>query len=194
MLKIGITGGIGTGKTTVCKIFQSLGIPVFYADEQAKALMNTDAKLIQQIKDRFGEETYDSSNQLNRARLASLVFTDEKALKELNSFVHPATFQAFKEWQKGKEAPYCLHEAAILFESGAFKTCDYIVLVSSPLELRMKRIKNRDNKSVAEIQAIMDKQLPEEEKAERSDFILINDEKKALIPQVLKLHQELLKR
>lgn len=194
MLKIGITGGIGTGKTTVCKIFQSLGIPVFYADEQARALMNTDAKLIQQIKDRFGEETYDSSNQLNRARLASLVFTDEKALKELNSFVHPATFQAFKEWQKGKEAPYCLHEAAILFESGAFKTCDYIVLVSSPLELRMKRIKNRDNKSVAEIQAIMDKQLPEEEKAERSDFILINDEKKALIPQVLKLHQELLKR
>lgn len=178
MLKIGITGGIGTGKTTVCKIFQSLGIPVFYADEQARALMNTDAKLIQQIKDRFGEETYDSSNQLNRARLASLVFTDEKALKELNSFVHPATFQAFKEWQKGKEAPYCLHEAAILFESGAFKTCDYIVLVSSPLELRMKRIKNRDNKSVAEIQAIMDKQLPEEEKAERSDFILINDEKK----------------
>jgi dephospho-CoA kinase len=194
MLKIGITGGIGTGKTTICKVFEVLGIPVFYADTVAKQLMHTDQLLIQDIKEVFGTEAYSENGELDRKYLASIVFNNEEHLNKLNSLVHPAVFRAHDAWiNEHLQAPYVLKEAALLFESGSYKMSDYNILVISPLDLRIKRVIKRDGISEAEVKSRIDKQLSDEEKEKLTDFMLQNDESQLLIPQVLTLHQNFLK-
>lgn len=194
MLKIGITGGIGSGKTTVCKVFEILKIPVFYADDAAKSVMNKDPHLIDAIKREFGSELYSEEEILDRKALAKLVFNNSQALEKLNSLVHPAAIQAFEDWSKEQDSPYVIKEAAILFESGSYKDCDFTILVYTPENLRIKRVMKRDNTTEAEVRARIDKQMPEDKKRELSDFVIENDGSTALLPQVLSLHDYFLSR
>ena len=192
MLKIGLTGGIGSGKTTVSKIFSMLGIPVFYADEAAKSVMNTDKLLIENIKQSFGSDAYDAESQLNRKFLAEIVFNDAQKLFALNKLVHPAVFRSYEFWLVRQTSPYILKEAAILFESGSYQFCDKIILVTAPEDIRIERVCLRDGISKDEVKARIDKQLSDDVTLKLADFRIINDEKQLLIPQVLKLHHQFL--
>jgi dephospho-CoA kinase len=190
MFKVGITGNIGSGKTTVCKIFEVLGIPVFYADDAAKDVMVTDAELIAGIKQAFGDEAYFDDNTLNRKHIAGIVFNDKEQLAKLNSLVHPAVFRAFDQWVlHQKNAPYVLKEAAILFESGSYKKCDRAIMVTAPLNLRIKRVTTRDGITADEVKSRNDRQFTEEKKLALADDVIINDDTQLVIPQVLKLHE-----
>jgi dephospho-CoA kinase len=189
MLKIGITGNIGSGKTTVSKIFELLGVPVFYADWEAKEVMTNDSTLINDIKSAFGKESYFDNGALNRKHLASIVFNNSDELKKLNSLVHPAVFRVFDQWVKNHpKAPYVLKEAAILFESGSYKLCDYSILVKAPLQTRIERVVKRDMLSAAEIERRDEKQFSEEKKSSLANIFINNDGSELVIPQVLKLH------
>jgi len=193
MLKVGITGGIGSGKSTICRLFELLGVKVFYADTVAKAIMNTDEELISGLIKTFGSQTY-VNGQLNRSYLGSIVFNDPEKLSALNALVHPAVFRAFDNWAaENADQPYVLKEAALLFESGSYKMCDRNILVTAPVDLKIKRIQKRDQLSPGEIQARMDKQFTDEEKLKFADIVLKNDEQELLIPQVLALHERFLK-
>ncbi|SEQ91178.1 dephospho-CoA kinase [Pedobacter rhizosphaerae] len=196
MLKVGITGGIGSGKTTVCKIFEVLGIPVFYADPEAKNIMIKDEVLIAGIKETFGEESYFSDGTLNNKHLAGIVFNNEAELKKLNALVHPAVFRGFDNWEKQipSNTSYTLKEAALLFESGSYKMCDINILVTAPPEVKIARVIQRDGISEEQVKARMDKQLPDEEKMRLADYLIINDEKNSLIEQVLGLHKQFLEK
>lgn len=191
MLKVGITGGIGSGKTTVCKLFELLSIPVFYADEVAKNIMHTDEKLKQNIIETFGDNAYNQEGILNRKYIADIVFNDAEQLKSLNALVHPAVFSAFDNWYRMQSAPYIIKEAALLFESESYKKCDYNILVSAPHLLKLKRVMERDHVSAHEVELRMAKQLTDEQKQKLADFNLVNDENQLLIPQVLNLHKNL---
>ncbi|MDF2432291.1 MAG: dephospho-CoA kinase [Mucilaginibacter sp.] len=189
MLKIGLTGNIGSGKTTVSKVFEILGIPVFYADEEAKKTMVNDAVLIKDIKAAFGEESYFNDGTLNRKHIASIVFNNQEKLAKLNSLVHPATFRAFDAWLgKIKNVPYVLKEAALLFESDSYKMCNHTIMVQAPLETRIKRVMQRDHLSREEIESRNANQFPEDKKTQLADYIIKNDDQQLVIPQVLKLH------
>ena len=196
MLRIGITGGIGSGKTTVAKIFEVLGVPVYYADVAAKRLMNEDKLLQQNIIGHFGSAIFENK-QLNRGLLASIVFNDPEKLSLLNSIVHPVTIADAEKWMKqvakadGKETPYAIKEAALLFESGAQKKLDYVIGVNAPYKLRLQRAMQRDNLSKEEIESRMVKQMDETKKMNLCNFIITNDEVQLLIPQVLELHKKL---
>lgn len=193
MLKIGITGGIGSGKTTVCKVFELLGVPVFYADDVAKSIMHTDPILKSGILDAFGQNSYTQSGELNRSYISSIVFNDKHELEKLNSLVHPAVFRAFDTWVLSqKEASYVIKEAALLYESDAYKMCDQSILVISPIETRISRVKARDGISAEDIQLRMNRQFSDEQKMKFADYILSNDEKQLLIPQIIQLHQQFL--
>ncbi len=191
MLKVGITGGIGSGKTTICRIFETLGIPVFYADMVAKEIMVNDAILIQGVKDSFGEESYLPGGILNNKHIAGIVFNDELELAKLNAMVHPAVFRAFDNWvvQLPKDTPYILKEAALLFESGSYKMCNKNILVTAPLELKLKRVMNRDGVTADQVKARMDKQFTDEKKIKMADYLINNNETDSLINQVMELHQ-----
>ncbi|GAA4088398.1 dephospho-CoA kinase [Mucilaginibacter panaciglaebae] len=193
MLKIGITGNIGSGKTTVSKLFEVLGIPVFYADTAAKNMMTGDPQLVADIRNAFGDAAYFTDGVLNRKYLANIVFNDDAQLAKLNALTHPAVFRAFDIWVAGiKEAPYVIKEAALLFESASYKMCDYSLLVTAPLKLRIERVTRRDDISPAQVEAREAKQLTQEKKRELADYIIENDETQLLIPQVLKLHETFL--
>lgn len=194
MLKIGITGGIGTGKTTVCKVFETLGIAVFYADLVAKQLMNTDLSLIEGIKKKFGTASYTPAGALNKKFIANIVFNDALALQQLNALVHPAVFNAFELWTQKmpNTMPYVIKETALLFESGSYQTCDKNILVTSPINLRLKRVMARDHVSEKDVLARMDKQFSDEQKVKMADYILKNTEQHSVILQVLSLHQQFL--
>ncbi len=188
MLKVGITGGIGSGKTTVCKIFEVLGIPVYYADDRAKELMQTDVKLITSIKDIFGEEAY-QDEKLNRAFIASKVFDDKPLLAKLNAVVHPAVAEDVMQWMlQHLDKPYVLKEAALLFESGSYKFFDKIITVIAPMEDRIARLITRDNATSEQITARMKNQMSDEEKVELSDYVIYNDAQHKLIPQAFTIH------
>ena len=190
MLKIGITGNMGSGKTTVSKIFEVLGIPVFYADDAAKEVMVTDEILISEIKSAFGDVSYFGDGSLNRKHIADIVFNNAGQLKKLNALVHPATFRAFDAWLKNKvNVPYVLKEAALLFESDSYKMCDYSIMVQAPLELRIKRVMQRDKLTRQEIEGRNAKQFSEEKKSALANYIIKNDDQQLVIPQVLELHQ-----
>lgn len=191
MLRIGITGGIGSGKTTVAKIFETLGIPVYYADDAAKRLMNTDPVIRKKINDTFGN-VYDEQG-LNKQKLASLLFNNPENVKAINAIVHPATIQDAMNWMLQQKAPYALKEAALIFESGSEKELDYVIGVSAPEAIRIQRVTKRDGIDEAEVRKRMNNQLSEEEKINRCDFVIYNDEKQFLTTQVLELHQQLLK-
>jgi len=189
MFKAGLTGNIGSGKTTVSKIFELLGVPVFYADDAAKNAMVTDPVLIEGIRSAFGKSSYFDDGALNRKHIAGIVFNNNGQLAKLNALVHPATFRAFDEWVKNiKEAPYVLKEAALLFESDSYKMCDCSIMIQSPLETRIKRVIQRDGLTREEVESRNSKQLREEEKSTLADYIIINDDVHLVIPQVLELH------
>ncbi len=192
MLKIGITGGIGSGKTTICKIFETLGISVFYADAEAKQIMVTDPVLVNGIKKVFGNESYHDDGRLNSKHISSIVFNDSQTLSQLNALVHPAVFRAFDRWIAAvpSSAPYVLKEAALLFESGSYQHCDLSILVTAPLILKQQRVMARDEITVQQVQARMDKQFSDEQKNEFADFIMVNNEQSSLILQVLHLHEQ----
>ena len=195
MLKIGITGNIGSGKTTVSKLFELIGIPVFYADDAAKILMITDEVLIAGIKQTFGAQSYLDDKTLNRKHIADIVFNNEAQLAKLNALVHPAVFRAFDSWAKEEvkdDVPYVLKEAAVLFESSSYKFCDKTIMVTAPLELRIKRVMHRDNITRQEVLNREARQFTEEKKIQLADYVIKNDESELVIPQVLKLHDTFL--
>ena len=191
IMKVGITGGIGSGKSTVAKVFEELGIPVYYADAAAKKLMNEDELLVAQIQKEFGEASY-VDGKLDRKYLAALVFNNEKKLAMLNSIVHPATLRDSDEWMLQQTTPYALKEAALIFESGANKQLDCVIGVYAPAPLRQQRILERDHATVEEIKARMENQMDEEEKMRLCDYIITNDEQELVVPQVIQIHQELI--
>lgn len=194
MIQVGITGGIGSGKSTVCSIFERLGVPVYYADLRAKQLMEDDKTLRNEIKSNFGEEAYNNDNSLNRVYLSSLVFNNEDKLLLLNSLVHPIVQNDYKSWVSildSKNYPYCLKEAALLVETGSFKMLDKLIVVSAPLEDRISRVMARDNASREQVLNRINAQLPEAEKIKLAHFVIYNDKIMDLMPQVTKIHLSL---
>ncbi|RAI86931.1 dephospho-CoA kinase [Algoriphagus yeomjeoni] len=190
---VGITGGIGSGKTTVAKIFSILGIPVYSADDRAKWLMGNDEELKNQIKNAFGSESYLSDSSLNRSFLANEVFSNPDKVKTINSLVHPAVGKDFLTWASQQNSPYVLKEAALIFETGGEKALDYVINVSSPLKIRIARTLMRDpHRSEEQVNQIINQQLPDEQKNKLADFIIKNTDNKLLIPQALKIHQHLI--
>ena len=189
MLKVGLTGGIGSGKSTVARIFNVLGIPVYSADDAAKRLMAENDELKYNIIRSFGTESY-VNGELNRKYLSAQVFNDSRKIELLNSFVHPATIQDAKQWMGKQHAPYIIKEAALIFESGSNQFLDYVIGVQSPTELRIERAMKRDNISREQVEARMKLQMDEEEKMKKCNFLIVNDEQQRLIPQVLLLHEK----
>lgn len=188
MLKIGITGGIGSGKSIVSNIFKVLGIAVFDADYTAKQIMNENKIVQQHLIDAFGESVF-LNNELNKKYLANIVFNDAYQLEKLNAIVHPATIEAGNQWVKQQKTIYILKEAALLFESGSAADLDYIIGVYAPKIIRIKRVMQRDNVNEHAVINRMNKQIDENLKMKLCDFVIINDEQQLLIPQVLALHK-----
>jgi len=191
MLKIGITGGIGSGKTTVAKVFEVLGIPVYYADDAAKKLMNEDEALKQKIKLQFGESVY-TNGLLNKKLLSDIVFNAPEKLELLNALVHPATLKDAERWMQLQTTAYTLKEAALIFESGAHQNLDYVIGVTAPAPLRILRSMQRDGVTREDVIARMDKQMDDTIKMKLCDFVITNDEQEMLLPQVIALHEKLL--
>ena len=192
MLKIGLTGGIGSGKTTVAQVFELLGVPVYYADAASRRLYHSDPELMQQIKANFGDDMYEG-NQLNRAKMAAVVFSDPEKLELLNQLVHPPTIRDAEKWMKEQTARYVIKEAALLFESGSAAGLDYIIGVQAPVHLRIKRVMDRDGVSREEVQRRMNRQIDDNIKMRLCDFVIRNDEQELVIPQVLELDERLRK-
>jgi len=191
VLRVGLTGGIGSGKSTVANIFNVLGIPVFNADLAARNIMESDEKLIAAVKAEFGEDAY-NGHQLNRKLIAGIVFNDPFRLEKLNALTHPVTIAAAHQWSLQQNTPYTIKEAALMFESAAASGVDYIIGVTAPISLRIKRVIDRDGLTREEILARMDRQIEESIKMKLCDFVLVNDEQQLLITQVLKVHEQLL--
>ena len=191
MLKVGLTGGIGSGKSTVAAIFEVLGIPVYYADAEAKKMMNEDEAIINTIKKIFGEESY-QSGKLNREYISSIVFSNPEKLKELNGIIHPATISGALKWLNQQTSPYSIKEAALIFESYSEKDLDYIIGVTAPEAIRIKRAMLRDNISKEKVESRIKEQMNEVEKMNLCNFIINNDETILLIPQVIAIHEQLL--
>ncbi|MBN3584051.1 dephospho-CoA kinase [Algoriphagus aestuarii] len=192
-LLVGLTGGIGSGKSTTAKIFQILGIPCYFADDRAKWLMANDPKLVESIKASFGTESYLEDGAVNRVYLGETVFSDPEKVKKINSLVHPAVAKDFNSWAENQTSPYVLKEAALIFETGSHKDLDQVINVSSPIKVRISRVLMRDNhRSIEQVHQIIDQQMPDENKNELADFVIKNVDNKLLIPQVLKIHEALL--
>ncbi len=192
MIQVGITGGMGSGKTTVCQLFAQLGIPVYDADAAAKRLMTEDTELKSRIIDLFGEEAYTAAG-LNRALISKVAFSEPEKLDQLNALVHPAVANDTQKWAALQKSPYVLKEAALLYESGSFKSLDKIIVVTAPEGLRIDRVMARNHFTRAQVLERLKNQWPEEEKIKRADFVIQNDGHKALIPQVLEIHAALLR-
>jgi dephospho-CoA kinase len=192
-LQIGITGGIGSGKSLACRIFNLLGVPVYDADSRAKSLMTTDGILVSQIKKEFGVLSYRADESLNREHLAEHVFSDPEKLKTLNALVHPRVGEDFERWAGEQNTPYVLKEAALLFEAKSNQALDKIIVVQAPEGLRIARVLQRDkHRTAQQVKDIIRNQLNDEEKLKLADYILVNDESRPLIPQVLDLHKRFL--
>jgi dephospho-CoA kinase len=194
MIKVGLTGGIGSGKTTVANVFKVLGVPVYFADEAAKLLMNSDEALKTQIKAQFTKSAYLPDGTLNRAWMAEQVFSDKEKLDSLNALVHPATIKDADNWMRRQQTPYAIKEAALIFESGSQGELDYIIGVYAPAPVRIVRAMKRNGSSREEVQARMDKQLQESVKMRLCDFVITNDDRQAIVPQVMKIHAFLLEK
>lgn len=187
---VGLTGGIGSGKTTVAKQFQALGIPVYIADDEAKKLMNRSKIIKRKLIALFGDEAY-KDNTLNRPFLADKIFNNAENLEKMNAVVHPKVASHFKNWLKKQIAPYVLKESAILFENGAYKDCDLIITVTAPLELRKKRLLKRDNTTLEKIQAIVNNQWSDESKISKSHFVITNKDLEETKQQVQLTHNKI---
>ncbi|GAA4351720.1 dephospho-CoA kinase [Hymenobacter saemangeumensis] len=193
MQRIGITGGIGSGKSIVSRLFQVLGVPTYDADTRARWVMEHDALLKEQLREAFGHAIYNEQGQLNRPHLAQLVFPAPERLARLNALVHPRVGHDFEVWAQQQQQAghaYVLKEAALLFESGSYQQLDAILVVAAPLAIRQARVLRRDpHRSAEEVSAIMAKQLSEEEKQRRADYLVWNDDARLVLPQVLALHE-----
>ena len=197
MLAIGVTGNIGSGKTTVCKIFEGLGLDIYYADAMAKRLYQTDSELKVGVLNLFGDASYDSDGELVRQVLSDAIYRDPKLREALNELVHPRVFADFKEWCDQKRVmgkPYVIKEAAILFESGADKTVDLVIGVVAPLPLRLARVMGRDGGNEEAVMLRVQSQTPQEQWMDRCDYIINNDGQLPLEAQVLTIHEALLAR
>lgn len=192
MLKVAVTGGIGSGKSIVCRIFSNLGIPVFNADSEANRLMKKDPDVKNNIISAFGNEVYLPNGDIHRKKLADLIFNDNIALLKINGIVHPAVRNSFYKWSEKQTTRYVIQEAAIVFESGAFELFDNIITVYAPEELRIKRVMERDNVSREKVIERMNNQLSDDYKISKSDFVIVNNDIEMLIPQVLKIHNNLI--
>lgn len=190
-IQIGITGGIGSGKSLVCKIFAVLGVPAYDADSRAKNLMTTDGILIHQIKKEFGSLSYDEKGVLNREFLSATVFANQDKLKQLNTLVHPRVAVDYEKWvNEYAENKYVLKEAALLFESDSYQMLDKIILVTAPKEIRIERVLARDpHRTKEDVEKIIQNQLSEEEKEAKANFIIRNSESELIVPQILDLHK-----
>lgn len=191
MKVLGLTGGIGSGKTTVAGFFKELGVPVYIADDEAKKLMNSDPEVQKQIKKIFGEEAY-KNGSLDRKFLAAKVFKDRNLLEQLNSIVHPAVGKHFLKWQQRQDSEYVVYEAAILFEKGGYKKCDHNLLITAPLGVRVERLIQRDHATPEEIEARMNNQWPDSKKAALADFIIENNDLSRTQGEVKKIHRFML--
>ncbi len=192
VLKVGLTGGIGSGKTTVAHLFELLQVPVYFADDASKSLYHSDLRLMEQIKTLFGENIYSPDGLLNRSMLASIVFNDPLKLDMLNELVHPLTIQDAQRWMEKQTAPYVIKEAALLFESGSAKGLDLIIGISAPLPLRIQRVMERDGLNEQEVLSRANRQMNENIKMRLCDFIIYNNEMELVIPQVETIHKRLL--
>ena len=191
MLKVGITGGIGSGKTTVCRIFEVIGVPVYYADIRAKQLYEEDQEMKSKVTELLGESVY-TSDGLDRAEVARMVFSDKNLLQKLNEIVHPAVERDFNNWvEEFQNLPFVVKEAAILFENGGYKKLDRNILVTAPEEIRIKRVMKRDGVSAAQVQKRIRHQWPDEQKIPLADFIIKCDEENLVIPQVFGIEKML---
>lgn len=190
ILRIGLTGGIGSGKTIVARVFEVLGIPVYYADQEAKRIINENEIVKEQIIAQFGEIAY-INNELNRSYIASIVFKDKSKLDLLNAIVHPITLKESECWMQSQNTLYAIKEAALIFESGAHKHLDFIIGVSAPLQLRIQRVVARDTTNAQDVYRRIENQMNEEDKLNLCDAIIINDEQQLVVKQVLALHDRL---
>lgn len=190
MLKVAITGNIGTGKSTVCKIFESLGIHVYYADPEARKFYQRDA-VRDAVKQLFGSQVFDKKGQLITAELARLAFADDARLRQLNAIIHPLVLDDFIAWANShNNEPYIIYESALLFESGFYRHFDQCILVAAPVELAMKRVMKRDGLTEAEFMMRQARQMSQEEKTHLADHVIENNESRLLIPQVIALHDQ----
>ena len=190
-LKLGITGRIGSGKSTVCKIFNVLGIPVFSADDEARIIMDTDIGVIERVNSITGINLYNNGT-LDRKYLAELIFNNNKLLHKINRLVHPKVLESFLKWVKLQTSHYMIMESAILFESGASSHLDMIATVTAPLEERISRVMKRNNLTREQVMDRVRNQKDDEEKARRSDFVINNGENDMIIPEILKIHDQIL--
>jgi dephospho-CoA kinase len=192
MWKIGVTGGIGSGKSTVCQLFRNLGVPVFVADEEGRRLLNNNKEVIQSVKDNFGEDMYTSTGEIDRQRMSQLVFSDPRELERVSQIIHPRVKENFDKWcllHEGK--PYVIKEAAILFESGSYHDLDKIINVFAPKEQRIARVTKRDGSSQSEVEKRMRFQYSDQERNELADLIIMNEDgkEKELLPQIMEMHE-----
>lgn len=195
MMKIiGLTGGIGSGKSTIAKVFESLHIPVFYADQAGREVLDFDQVVKNEVMELLGGQSY-TNGKANRKQMAEKVFGIDDLLQSLNAIIHPAVKRAFFDWKKKlpSKTNYCIREAAILFESGSHADCDKVICVVAEDELRIRRVLDRDQVKRAEVESRMVKQMPQSEKASKSDFIIDNNGQQSVIQQVLKIHADLTK-
>ncbi|MFW6310020.1 MAG: dephospho-CoA kinase [Prolixibacteraceae bacterium] len=190
-ITVGVTGGLGSGKSTVCNVFKILGVPVFEADKVGKELLNKNEKVKSEVIHLFGEEIYNSDGTVNRKKLAGIIFNDEIQLQKINKIVHPEVKIEFEEWLKNQHSSYIIHEAAILFESGFYKLMDFKILVTAPEEQRIKWVMKRDNLNENQIRERMKRQWPEEKKQKLADVVLHNDNRNLLIPLIIKMDKKL---
>lgn len=191
MTIVGLTGGIGSGKSTVAKAFQAYGIPVYISDDEAKALMVTSSEIITELKAVFGAEAY-INGALNKPYISDKIYNDKALLQKMNAIVHPRVAQHFKDWVSAQQAPYVLKEAAILFESNAHKNCNFIITVVLDKATKIERLLQRDQTTVAKIEAIMKQQWPDERRIELSDFVIENDTMEHMQRQVDQIHNTIL--
>ena len=192
-LRIGITGGIGAGKSTVCKIFNQIGIPIYDADFRAKWLMNNNPELKEAIRKSFGWDSYTRKDDLNRDYLGKVVFNNEEKLKNLNNIVHPAVIIDFELWtQEHKHEPYSLKEAALLFESNSYKNLHKVIVINSPIETRIERVVKRDHVKREDVLKRIENQSTDRERMEKADWIIYNDGIRSLIEQTMNIHYKIL--
>ena len=191
VVKLGVTGGIGSGKSSVCRVFNTLGIPVFSADKEASQIMETEEGIIRRIKSITGKNLY-VTGSLNRKELAALIFNDNNLLEKVNSLVHPVVIAHFKEWAIEQTSPYVIMEAAILFESGAYKYVDRIATVIAPIEERVERVAHRSNLSREQVFERMRNQMDDDARIKLSDYVINNSENDMIIPSILKIHEDIL--
>ena len=190
-MQIGLTGGIGSGKSTVAKVFELLHVPVYYADNRSKYILQNNSLVKEKLREYWGEIIFDSAGNIDTKALAEIVFKNEAELQKLNALLHPLVADDYNKWLSLQNCAFVIKEAAILVESGSYKACDKIIVVSVPQNIAIERVKARDNASEEQVLARMSKQMPNDEKIKYADFVIENDGIKMLIPQILEIHKQL---